>query len=190
MRTNLLSPLPWSTKLVHSCFRWNRQMQLMGSPDSNHQETNIQGSRLLPLQTIGYSHFDPSEIHSGLETTQVQHQPPMSSIHINRSIYTSFRETSTPLAPEVPQPIRSLLDPNFITRPSINIVPPSPMDQQSSLNYPQPDSSLAINPSMGPPMDILPKSTTPRKQPRFTMGPRVGCEKCRLGVKGHFVHLD
>jgi len=165
-------------------------MQLMESPDRNRQETIIQGSRLPPLQTIGYSSFNPSEIHPGLETAQVQHQPPMSSIHINRSIYSPFQTTPTLLAPEVPQPTRTLLDPSFITRPSINVIPPTPMDQQSSLNYPQPDPSLAIDTSLGPPMDILPKSTTPRKQPRFTMGPRADCEKCRLGVKGHFVHLD
>ncbi|KZT74130.1 hypothetical protein DAEQUDRAFT_721010 [Daedalea quercina L-15889] len=28
-----------------------------------------------------------------------------------------------------------------------------------------------------------------RKQ-KFTMGPRADCEKCRLGVKGHWMHLD
>lgn len=30
---------------------------------------------------------------------------------------------------------------------------------------------------------------TSRKQ-RFTMGPRADCEKCRLGVKGHWMHVD
>ncbi|TFK72186.1 hypothetical protein BDN72DRAFT_372353 [Pluteus cervinus] len=28
------------------------------------------------------------------------------------------------------------------------------------------------------------------KKPKFSMGPRADCEKCRLGVKGHWVHLD
>ena len=181
---------PAFAKLVHSCFRWNRPMQLMESPDCNRQETIIQGSRLPPLQTIGYSSFNPSEIHPDLKTTQAQHQPPMSSIHIDRSIYAPFQTTSTLLASEVPQPTRSLLDPSFITRPSINVVPPTPINQQSFLNYSQPDSPSAMNPSMGSSMDISSKSTTPRKQPRFTMGPRADCEKCRLGVKGHFVHLD
>ncbi|KAI6131879.1 hypothetical protein EDD17DRAFT_552215 [Pisolithus thermaeus] len=32
-------------------------------------------------------------------------------------------------------------------------------------------------------------SGSSRKQ-RFTMGPRVDCIKCRMGVKGHWVHLD
>ncbi|KAI0060791.1 hypothetical protein BV25DRAFT_1827332 [Artomyces pyxidatus] len=34
-----------------------------------------------------------------------------------------------------------------------------------------------------------PLSEAPRR-PRFTMGPRADCEKCRLGVKGHSVHFD
>ena len=28
------------------------------------------------------------------------------------------------------------------------------------------------------------------RKKRFTMGPRVDCVKCRMGVKGHWVHLD
>ena len=29
-----------------------------------------------------------------------------------------------------------------------------------------------------------------QKRPRVTMGPRADCEKCRLGVKGHWMHFD
>jgi hypothetical protein len=28
------------------------------------------------------------------------------------------------------------------------------------------------------------------RKPRFTMGPRADCEKCRLGVPGHYMHFD
>ncbi|KAI9446725.1 hypothetical protein H4582DRAFT_1907887 [Lactarius indigo] len=31
---------------------------------------------------------------------------------------------------------------------------------------------------------------TPPRRSRFTMGPRPGCEKCRLGVPGHYAHFD
>ena len=41
-------------------------------------------------------------------------------------------------------------------------------------------SCILPSPSSGP---------AGRKQ-RFTMGPRVDCVKCRMGVKGHWVHLD
>ncbi|KAH9842401.1 uncharacterized protein C8Q71DRAFT_732706 [Rhodofomes roseus] len=30
----------------------------------------------------------------------------------------------------------------------------------------------------------------PARKQRFTMGPRADCEKCRLGVKGHWMHFD
>ncbi|KAI0317855.1 hypothetical protein OF83DRAFT_92710 [Amylostereum chailletii] len=30
----------------------------------------------------------------------------------------------------------------------------------------------------------------PDRKPRVTMGPRADCEKCRLGVKGHWMHFD
>lgn len=49
-------------------------------------------------------------------------------------------------------------------------------------------------PSLAP-MSISPESSfvqLPQSQRklRFTMGPRSDCEKCRLGVKGHWMHLD
>lgn len=179
---NLLTSCSWSDPSQPF------MMQLMGTPDCNPRESIVhpQRPRLPLLQATAYPSFNPSEVYPDLETAQIHHQPPISSIHVDRSIYTPFQATSTLLVPQVPQPTRSLLDPNFITRSSINVVPPSPMDQPSSFNYTQ------ANSSMGSPTNILPplKSTIPRKQPRFTMGPRADCEKCRLGVKGHFVHLD
>ena len=30
----------------------------------------------------------------------------------------------------------------------------------------------------------------PLRRSRFTMGPRPDCEKCRLGVPGHYAHFD
>ncbi|KAL0947062.1 hypothetical protein HGRIS_013203 [Hohenbuehelia grisea] len=29
-----------------------------------------------------------------------------------------------------------------------------------------------------------------KRKPKFTMGPRADCEKCRMGVKGHWMHFD
>lgn len=36
---------------------------------------------------------------------------------------------------------------------------------------------------------IPPTPVSIRRQ-RFTMGPRADCEKCRMGVKGHWIHVD
>lgn len=40
------------------------------------------------------------------------------------------------------------------------------------------------------PMSISPSSASSNRKQRFTMGPRSDCEKCRLGVKGHWMHFD
>ncbi|KAH9930907.1 uncharacterized protein B0H18DRAFT_1116613 [Fomitopsis serialis] len=34
------------------------------------------------------------------------------------------------------------------------------------------------------------EASMPSRRQRFTMGPRADCEKCRLGVKGHWMHFD
>ena len=35
-----------------------------------------------------------------------------------------------------------------------------------------------------------PTSITPSRRPRMTMGPRADCEKCRMKVPGHWMHVD
>jgi len=59
---------------------------------------------------------------------------------------------------------------------------------------PEPVSTPPPPPSPAP-MSISPESSfaqlpQSQRKPRFTMGPRSDCEKCRLGVKGHWMHLD
>jgi hypothetical protein len=46
-------------------------------------------------------------------------------------------------------------------------------------------SAMLVSPVSSPSSAIV----NARKQ-RFTMGPRADCEKCRLGVKGHWMHFD
>ncbi len=36
----------------------------------------------------------------------------------------------------------------------------------------------------------IPSTPTSTRRQRFTMGPRADCEKCRMGVKGHWIHFD
>lgn len=48
--------------------------------------------------------------------------------------------------------------------------------------------SISMGKSCLPPSS--PCSSGPGRKQRFTMGPRVDCMKCRMGVKGHWVHLD
>ncbi|GJE98123.1 hypothetical protein PsYK624_143450 [Phanerochaete sordida] len=43
---------------------------------------------------------------------------------------------------------------------------------------------------MHSPQIQVPSAPAPTRKQRFTMGPRADCEKCRLGVPGHWVHYD
>ncbi|EAU88223.1 hypothetical protein CC1G_03895 [Coprinopsis cinerea okayama7 len=78
--------------------------------------------------------------------------------------------------------------------PQINVVPATP-----SLHHTQSSGmaqrSFSGSPEMTP-MALSPAQTfnqllspsTPRR--KVTMGPRADCEKCRMGVKGHWMHFD
>lgn len=68
--------------------------------------------------------------------------------------------------------------------PTICILPATP--GQSPLTPHDHQAAYASSP-----MSISSSSpaVSNRKQ-RFTMGPRSDCEKCRLGIKGHWMHVD
>lgn len=56
------------------------------------------------------------------------------------------------------------------------------------MNCPSMEMSETIPPvSQGTQSPII--RSGPSKRPRFTMGPRSDCEKCRAGVRGHWGHL-
>jgi len=78
--------------------------------------------------------------------------------------------------------------------PMIRVLPATPSDSPITTHQDQTTSSQTPLPTSQPsPMAMSPtNSPSPvanRKQ-RFTMGPRSDCEKCRLGVKGHWMHFD
>lgn len=62
--------------------------------------------------------------------------------------------------------------------PSIHVytATPSPV----SMHHPSPSPTASVSPS----------SAGGMRRPRFTMGPRADCEKCRLGVRGHWMHFE
>ncbi|KAJ7046636.1 hypothetical protein C8F04DRAFT_1061220 [Mycena alexandri] len=76
--------------------------------------------------------------------------------------------------------------------PAINILPATP-DLLSRTRPSTPvqhdrDNSFAM--SISPTTSYAVLGSPASKKQRFMMGPRADCEKCRLGVKGHWVHLD
>ncbi|KAH7922838.1 hypothetical protein BV22DRAFT_1197150 [Leucogyrophana mollusca] len=73
--------------------------------------------------------------------------------------------------------------------PHQNAVPFSLGDQTTQPQSPSiPPGSPMSGTSQGASSPTCPFGTT-RKQ-RFTMGPRADCLKCKMGVKGHWMHLD
>jgi len=82
--------------------------------------------------------------------------------------------------------------------PSVDVQPEIPSDslvgngvQNVEFTQPttRPSSPTAMSISQTSSWNANMISTTSRKQ-RFTMGPRADCEKCLLGVKGHWMHFD
>lgn len=69
--------------------------------------------------------------------------------------------------------------------PHINVIVPTPLDTPHLAQL----EPLYPTPTMLHLASTTDVSTGYRKQ-RFTMGPRSDCEKCRLGVKGHWAHYD
>jgi len=75
--------------------------------------------------------------------------------------------------------------------PAINILPATP----DLLSRTRPSTPVHADRDNSSAMSISPTNSyavlgSPASKKRFMMGPRANCEKCRLGVKGHWVHLD
>ncbi|KAK7689153.1 hypothetical protein QCA50_007844 [Cerrena zonata] len=76
--------------------------------------------------------------------------------------------------------------------------PPPPLyPTLDHLNTPplQPQSGYATNSQAdlpSPPLPIVNQTPiqSPKRKQKVTMGPRADCEKCRLGVKGHWMHFE
>ncbi|KAH7107391.1 hypothetical protein BKA62DRAFT_824902 [Auriculariales sp. MPI-PUGE-AT-0066] len=84
----------------------------------------------------------------------------------------------------MPHPCASLMVPRINVQPATpdsisrgtSMAPPSPLVPLSPLNQAWPSSPSSVS--------------TPNSKKRITMGPRADCEKCRVGVKGHWMHFD
>ncbi|KAF8212386.1 hypothetical protein K438DRAFT_1958128 [Mycena galopus ATCC 62051] len=75
--------------------------------------------------------------------------------------------------------------------PAINILPATP----DLLSCTRPSTPVHYDRDNSSAMSISPTNSfavlgSPASKKRFMMGPRANCEKCRLGVKGHWAHLD
>ncbi|KAJ7098056.1 hypothetical protein B0H15DRAFT_823904 [Mycena belliarum] len=83
---------------------------------------------------------------------------------------------------------RSIPPTDSLFLPAINILPATPdLLSRTRPSTPVRDNSSAMNVSPTTSYAVL---GSPAGKKRFMMGPRANCEKCRTGVKGHWVHLD
>ncbi|KAF8803498.1 hypothetical protein BYT27DRAFT_6726717 [Phlegmacium glaucopus] len=87
--------------------------------------------------------------------------------------------------------------------PPINVLPPTPItfttppNKHQSEEQQHPSTRPSTPPNSSPTAMVIsspstsfsqiPSSSTKR---RVFFGPRTGCEKCKLGVKGHFIHSE
>ncbi|KAN0126178.1 hypothetical protein V8E53_015280 [Lactarius tabidus] len=101
----------------------------------------------------------------------------------------------------------SLVHPNPCTSPRL-VLPPATatgyLQTSDHVAIPTPPIGTATLPPHSPftggfadttPLDLRESQPTqqqqaPLRRSRFTMGPRPDCEKCRLGVPGHYAHFD
>ncbi len=106
-----------------------------------------------------------------------------------------------------PQPLMPHTNVPATDLPSSRVTPPAVVFLQAPSHPTMPTPPLCITPlpshspfgaaRMGtPPLSpqetqqpqlLMPGST---RRSRFTMGPRPDCDKCRLGVPGHYAHFD
>ena len=115
----------------------------------------------------------------------------LSAVHARESLICSKRMDCDATSRQSSSPSVSPLS---LTSPPNDSPDPS-NTEGLPLRIPQPLTncpSMEMNEVL-PPVSQSPISQVTRsnqlKRPRFTMGPRSDCEKCRAGVKGHWGHL-
>ncbi|KAA1471294.1 hypothetical protein DENSPDRAFT_929449 [Dentipellis sp. KUC8613] len=165
-------------------------------PDSDNMDTDMS----MNLDTDAPPRaIRPLPGASGPSHAHPPSRPHVPAIHIS---------TSPPL-PREPAPLAPFPAPaHFLSAPS-SAMPTPPLATAAMQHFPGPEHALQpprihIQPaSPASPLGQAPAheqqgqwgpnpnaNLNAQRKPRFTMGPRADCEKCRLGVKGHWMHVD
>lgn len=171
----------------------------VGCPlNPSDEKGNLVGRRTMcGIQTLDSDDHQSADAHDSRPPTPVPHIQVTSVHYASCQTQLQIQDQQSSLLC-VPQHSPYSTPPNELSHfPTILLHPPTPVEchSQDALNSPMAQPPLQYPAS---PMHISPVSSwsasanspsTHRKQ-RFTMGPRVDCEKCRLGVKGHWMHFD
>lgn len=159
-----------------------------------------QARSLVPAISISIDHASPhSSAMSGSPYSPYPHldhpsrpSPPLPN---PSSPFLTVNHPSAPTPPlgNTPSPVSPTgpLPPSFLRHHSPS--PASPLSQAGNVQVDQ-DQAMQENwedvRMATPPVQADGTHGRPKPKPRFSMGPRTDCEKCRLGVKGHWAHFD
>jgi len=167
----------------------------------------INGSRYPPEDwvqqagglTINSPIFSLTANHSSLQVPDVEMSvdPDESGVSLPRTLapplVSQHQHTQPP----------NILDPRYSGKmqPVSDVVSPTPIStvplskNESEERHPSIQASTPIDSSpdamvLSSPVTSFSQISSPSIKRRVFFGPRIGCEKCRLGVKGHFIHSE
>jgi len=126
-------------------------------------------SGVQPLQTFSYP---PPALVSQHQHTDIESKLPNTLDRHHEKRYSDKMQLASPIFTIPPDKHKNEEQPS--TRPS------TPIDSSSN-------AMVLSSPVASFSFSQVPSSPTKR---RIFFGPRTGCEKCRLGVKGHFIHSE
>lgn len=130
-------------------------------------------SGVQPLQTSSYL---PPALVSQHQHTDIESQLPNA---LDRNYERRYPEKMQPTFDVAsPTPIIFTVPPNKHKSEEPHTRPSTPTDSNSNAMV------------LSSPVTSFSQIPSPAAKRRVFFGPRTGCEKCRLGVKGHFIHSE
>ncbi|KAF8479151.1 hypothetical protein DFH94DRAFT_42732 [Russula ochroleuca] len=169
-----------------------RNLTLLSARGSTEVEVDISGSReetMMNLDEVPQPstllHPHPQHFHHGVQESPdvyIGHMAPqLLNLHTNAPTMGLPSSRITP-----PAAVAFLRAPSPPTMPT----PPlcsTPLPSHSAFSAAGMGTPLLTRQELQQPQLLLQGST---RRSRFTMGPRPDCDKCRLGVPGHYAHFD
>lgn len=145
-----------------------------------------------PRLNIPRSSYRPHAPHIQITTTSSTHfSPNYQPQQQHQSSFLSAPSQHTySLSPQ------NDLSTNPLQPPMIRVLPATPANSPLSTQNHVADTHAHLPNSTSQSSSMSPMAISPAVSPssnrkqRFTMGPRSDCEKCKLGVKGHWMHID
>lgn len=152
-------------------------------------------SPIFPL-TANHSPLQVPDVEMSVDHDESGVSLPQTSSNSSHSLVSQHQHT------DIGTQLLNILDPHYSGKiqPVFDVVSPTPFTVPSTKNeseeqLPSIQPSTPIDSSSNAMMLCSPATafsqiTSPSIKRRVFFGPRIGCEKCRLGVKGHFIHPE